>query len=94
MVNLTVTATNTAGQRASSPPRAVAITVNPVAEAPSLAVTAANGNEGSPIPLSINAAQFETDLATANLSITVTGLQGGSLNQGTPIGNEIGRAHV
>ena len=82
MVNLTVTATNTAGQRASSPPRAVAITVNPVAEAPSLAVTAANGNEGSPIPLSINAAQVEGDLATANLTVNVSGLQGGSLNQG------------
>ena len=84
-VTLTVTVTDTdpsSHTSATSTTQTLAVTVNPVAATPSLAVTAASGNEGSAIALSINASQVESDLATANLTITVSGLQGGSLNHG------------
>src|SRR5439155_1636716 len=56
---------------------------NPGAGAPSLSVQADSGNEDSASAVTINAAQVESDLAAANLSIKVSGLQGGSLNHGT-----------
>jgi probable HAF family extracellular repeat protein len=85
-IDLSVTATDTepsSGTTASSTAQTLAVVVNPIAEAPSLSVTAASGAEGSAIPLSISAAQVEADLAAGNMAITISGLQGGTLNHGT-----------
>jgi predicted extracellular nuclease len=64
----------------------VAITVNAVADTPSLSVSAASGDEGSAIPLSISAALNDTD-GSETLSITVAGVPSGvtlsaGVNQG------------
>ena len=83
---LTVTATDSepsSGTTATSAAQTLAVAVNPVAEAPTLSVRGASGDEGTSIPLSIAAAQAESDLSTANLTIKVSGLQGASLNHGT-----------
>jgi beta-glucanase (GH16 family) len=85
-LSLTVTATDnepSSSTTASSAAQTLAVTVNPVAEAPALSVQPASGNEGAAIPLTIAAAQAETDLAAANLTVTVAGLDGASLNHGT-----------
>jgi hypothetical protein len=59
------------------------ITVNPLAVAPNLSVSAASGNEnGGAIALTITASQAEAGLLVSDLLITVSGLAGGSLNHG------------
>ena len=87
VVALRVTATDTEGSShtsASSLTQTLNVTINPVAEAPSLSVTAASGSEGTAgIALNISSSQVETDLANANLSLTISDLQGGKLNHGT-----------
>ena len=55
----------------------------PQAQAPTLAVQAASGMQGNAIALSISAAQAAANLAAADLSITVSGLNGATLNHGT-----------
>jgi hypothetical protein len=72
--------TDIAGNVASSNDE---ITIAPVAETPALSVTSVSGNENSPIALSITAVQAESDLALANLTVNVSGLQGATLNTGT-----------
>jgi hypothetical protein len=81
---LTVTATDTeATSSASSTPDTLDVTVNPVAAAPNLGVTNASGKEGSSIALAITAAQASASLAAADLTVTVSNLDGATLNHGT-----------
>jgi len=80
--HLTITAT-TSGAEAGSTVENYTLTVNPVAEAASLAgtVTAVSGGSDSTIPLTIVATPFDND---DNLSITITGVPSdASLNHGT-----------
>ena len=83
---LSVTATDTepsSGTTASSAAQTLDVTVNPTALAPSLSVASASGLEGNAIPLSITAAQAATGLAAADLTVTVSNLNGATLNHGT-----------
>jgi hypothetical protein len=59
------------------------VTVLPGAKQPVLNVQAAAGNEGTAIPLTISAAQADDTLSPLNLSVTIAGLQGATLNHGT-----------
>ena len=90
-VNLTVVATDSepsSHTAASSGPQILAVTVNPVAEAPILTVSPASGYEGTAIALSISATQVESDLNSANLSVKVSGLpKHATLNHGTRNGD-------
>jgi hypothetical protein len=74
-------------QYASQSPTAIAPQANfaePIdAAAPSLSVANASGSEGSAIALTIAAAQAATDLAAADLTVTVGNLNGATLNHGT-----------
>ncbi len=84
---LSVVATDTeasSNTRASSAAQTLDVTVNPVAVAPVLTVSAASGNENANgIALSIAATQAEADLVANDLSVTVSGLQGATLSAGT-----------
>lgn len=55
---------------------------DPAAEAPVLTVAAATGLENMPAALDVTAHQADATLAQANLSLTVSGLQGAGLNHG------------
>lgn len=57
------------------------------AEAPTLTVAAASGPEGSAIPLHITAAQASSTLAASDLTITIAGVDKGTLNHGTDSAN-------
>ena len=58
-------------------------TAGPVAAPPSLNVADPSGDPGSAIPLSISAAQASNTLAAAHLTVTVSNLNGATLNHGT-----------
>jgi hypothetical protein len=61
------------------------VTVNPVADLPSLSVSAATGNEDSAIALSITTGLLDTD-GSETLSIAVTGVPNGAvLSAGTTV---------
>ena len=65
----------------------VTITVNAVADAPTLTVAAASGDEDTAIPLSISSALTDTDGSEA-LSITISGVPtGAALSAGTDNGD-------
>ena len=53
------------------------------AVAPTLTVANASGSEGNAIALTITAAQAATDLAAADLTVTIGNLNGATLNHGT-----------
>jgi Glycosyltransferase Family 4 len=84
-VVLSVIATDTetgAGNTASSVPQTITITVNEEADAPTLGVSSTvSGTEGQPIALTITATKAEADHNAP--TVTITGLNGGSLNHGT-----------
>jgi len=65
----------------------VAITINAVADAPTLTVSPVSGDVGSAIALDIGAALNDTD-GSESLSITIAGVPAGaSLSAGTDVGN-------
>src|SRR5262249_54087598 len=68
---------------ATSAAQTLAVTVNPVAEAPTLTVHAASGNEGTADRQAVAEGQRESDLGGGNLSGNVSGLKGATLNHGT-----------
>src|SRR5207344_1958994 len=55
----------------------IAVTVNAVADAPTLTVADASGNEDTAIPLSISSALTDTD-GSESLAITITGIPAGA----------------
>jgi beta-glucanase (GH16 family) len=59
------------------------VAADPPAQVPTLTVQAASGTQGNAIPLSISAAQASSSLATADLTVAVSGLGGATLNHGT-----------
>ena len=77
--SLTVTANNTTtGETASSAPQSIAVTVNPVAEAPTLTLggTTATANEGGTVALpSITATAVDSD---DTVTLTIAGLASGA----------------
>ena len=82
---LTVTATDieASTNTQASTSGALAVTVNPVAQAPTLIVGNGQGAEGASIALSINSSLPAHDLGTGSLSIVVAGLPAGAtLNHG------------
>ena len=81
---LTVTATNTepSSDTTATTATLAIVTVNPVAEKPTLTVQPASGTVGSSIPLMIEAVQTESDLSTTDLTINISGLRGATLNHG------------
>src|SRR5207253_3196408 len=85
-ITLTVTAsTNDGGDVATSDPQTISLTVNPVAETPTLVAAAAadNVNEDGTIALNISATPAESD-ADAVTTVTITGVPAGAtLNHGT-----------
>ena len=54
------------------------VVVNPVAQAPSLSMVNAEGNEGGAIALGISSALPANDAATGALTVTITGLPSGA----------------
>jgi PKD repeat protein len=67
----------------------VTVTVNPVADVPTLAVTAASGSEAAVIPLSISPALTDTD-GSESLSIRVSGVPAGAtLSAGADAGGGV-----
>ncbi|WP_434623080.1 tandem-95 repeat protein [Azospirillum sp. B2RO_4] len=85
---LSVTATSTDG--AATPAttnRALAVTVTPVADTPTLDTPAVHGNEDTAIALTITAASTDSD-GSETLSVRITGMpDGASLNHGTHNGD-------
>ena len=82
---LTVTATSkeTVGNDTASTADTIHVTVDAVADAPTLTVSDASGNEDTPIALSIASALTDTD-GSETLSITITGVpDGATLSHGT-----------
>src|SRR4029077_14244629 len=71
------------GQGSASTSHDILVTVNAVADAPTLTVAAASGNEDSAIQLSISSALTDTD-GSESLVITITGVPAGAtLNHGS-----------
>jgi hypothetical protein len=84
---LTVTATATDGASTASTSQNLAVTVAPVADAPSLTVAPASGNEDAPIALSIAAAVTDP---SETLAITISGVPtGATLSAGTNQGGGV-----
>ncbi len=86
--SLTVTATSkeTSNGSTASTVQPLTLTVAAVADAPTLTVTAASGNEHAAIPLNVASALVDTD-GSETLSITVGGLPAGAvLSSGTDLG--------
>src|SRR5260370_1234283 len=85
-LTLTVTAsTSDAGNLATSAAQTISLTVNPVAETPTLtaAAAAASVNEDGTVGLTITATAAESD-ADATTTVTITGVPtNASLNHGT-----------
>ncbi|MCX7353463.1 MAG: Ig-like domain-containing protein [Alphaproteobacteria bacterium] len=88
--NLTVSATSTESNGATATTTAaLAVTVNAVADAPTLAASAASGNEDTQIPLSISSALTDTD-GSETLLITISGVPtGATLSAGTNNGSGV-----
>ena len=74
---LTVTATSTDDTDTASITDTINVTVDPVADTPTLTVADATGDEDTAIPLSIASALTDTD-GSETLSITVTGVPAGA----------------
>src|SRR5260370_33460600 len=72
--DLAVTATTTDGTSTAPTSGSIHVDVTPVADAPTLHVADASGNEDSAIALNITSALSEAD-ADAALSITITGVR-------------------
>jgi large repetitive protein len=82
-MHLTVTATAGEAGTTASTSHTLDVGVTGVASTPNLSVSAASGNEGTPIPLTINASLSDTD-GSETLALTITGIPtGASLNHGT-----------
>ncbi|MFO0293009.1 MAG: beta strand repeat-containing protein, partial [Rhodospirillales bacterium] len=80
-LGVTATSTETAGGSATAT-AALAVTVNPVADTPSLSVSDASGDAGSPISLSIASSLGDTD-GSETLAIRIMGVpSGASLSAG------------
>lgn len=85
--NLTVVATASENGTSASTSQVLSIDVSGVATAPTLSVGGAAGLEGTPVPLTINAALVDTD-GSETLSITIGGLPTGAvLSAGTNNGD-------
>ena len=86
-INLSVTATSQDWQNsdaATSAPVALTVTVNAVANAPTVTVADASGAVDAPIALSISPHLTDTDGSESISAITITGMpDGASLNHGT-----------
>ena len=77
------------GTANSSSVATVAIAVNAVADAPTLTVDSASGDEKTPIPLNINAALADTD-GSENLSIQISNIPASAtVSAGTNLGGGI-----
>jgi large repetitive protein len=87
---LTVTAVSTENSGSmTTKSAALNVTVAPVADQPTLSVSAARGNEDTAISLSISSALVDTD-GSESLSIRISGVPtGATLNQGTNLGGGI-----
>ena len=79
---MTATATETNGGDTETTTDTVLVTVNAVADAPSLTTPDASGTENTAIPLSFSSALTDTD-GSETLSINISGLAGATLNKGT-----------
>ncbi len=85
--NLSVTATASENGTTASTSGSIAISVTAVADAPSLSVQTASGNEDTAIPLSITSALTDNDPGES-LSITIANVPAGStFNHGANNGN-------
>jgi hypothetical protein len=86
---LTVTATATDGADTSTTVDTIDVTVDPVADAPTLTVADATGGEDSAIALSIASALTDTD-GSESLAITISGVpSGASLSAGSDQGGGV-----
>ncbi len=83
-VTMRATATESVGGNTATTTSTFGVTVSSVADAPTVTVQAATGNEDSAIPLNITAALADTDGSESISSITITGLPAGAtLSAGT-----------
>ena len=83
--NLTVSSTSTDGTDTNTVSESLPVTVNAVADAPDLDVTAASGNDDTAIPLTITAVETDTD-GSETLSVTIADIPVGAtltLSDGT-----------
>ena len=81
--NLTVSATAADGTLTATNSDVMSVTVNPVADAPTLSATAASGNEDTAIALNISTAETDVD-GSEVLSMTISGVPAGAtLSAGT-----------
>ncbi|MFV3130957.1 hypothetical protein [Niveispirillum sp. KHB5.9] len=86
-INLSVTATASVGGNSVSNSGNLAVTVAPIADAPTLTLAPATGLEDQPVALSI-AASLTTPASGEVLSVTVSGVPvGANLSAGTNNGN-------
>jgi Ca2+-binding RTX toxin-like protein len=86
-MNLTVTATESNGSATASKSATLAVTVNGVADTPTLTVSNTDGPAGTPISLGSHIQAALTD-PKETLSITIAGVSGGAtLSAGTNNGN-------
>ena len=86
---LTVTATTTDGADTATTVDTIDVTVDPVADAPTLTVSDATGNEDSAIALSIASALTDTD-GSESLAVTVAGVPiGATLSAGADQGGGV-----
>jgi hypothetical protein len=86
---LTVTATSTDGTDTASTVDTINVTVDPVADTPTLTVADASGNEDTAIALSIASALTDTD-GSESLAVTVASVPAGAtLSAGTDQGGGV-----
>ena len=86
---LTVTATSTDGSDTATTVDTIDVTVDAVADAPTLTVADVSGDEDTAIPLSITSALTDTD-GSETLAVTVAGVPAGaSLSAGTDQGGGV-----
>ena len=84
---LTVTATATDADSTADSVQTLSVTVNPVADTPTLSVAAASGNEDTAISLSLSSALTDTD-GSESLGIVISGVPtGATLSAGTDNGD-------
>ena len=85
--SLTVTATSTDGNDTADTSWTIGVTVDAVADAPTLNVSDASGDENSAIALDVSAALTDTD-GSETLSVTIAGVpQGARLSAGSDNGD-------
>jgi len=85
--SLTVTATSTDGTDAADTSWTIGVTVDSVADAPTLKVSDASGDENSAIALDVSAALTDTD-GSETLSVTIAGVpEGARLSAGSNNGD-------